>query len=453
MTPMPAIDWNAAREEVVRHLQRLIAIDTTNPPGNEAACARYLAEVVAAEGIASTLLEPAPGRAMLVATLRGDGSGGGPVMLLAHMDVVGVERAGWSVDPFGGELRDGYVYGRGAIDDKGMLAANLVTTLLIKRHVLDAGGRLTRDVVFLATADEESGGEFGMAWLVAHHPDLLRVSFAINEGGRTRVVKGGARYLAIQTAEKLSHVVKLVAHGPPGHAAVPLRDNAILRLGRALAALAAHEEPVRLTETTRQFFAGLAPLWPDRAQGEAMRDVTSSDPAKVRAAGAVLAAVPLLDAVLRAGISPTVIEGGVRHNVIPAEASVALNVRTLPGQPLDVVLARIRTAIGDDRVTVEVLDRSADVAASDVASPMFAALADAARALDPAMVVVPYQSNGATDSARLRALGVQAYGVLPFPMPPEDEERMHGHDERVAVESLLFGTQLLFEAVRRVTAA
>ena len=451
MTTIPAIDWNAARDEVVRHLQRLIAIDTTNPPGNEAACARYLADVLAADGIESRQLDPAPGRAMLVATLRGDGSAGGAAMLLAHMDVVGVDRAGWTVDPFGGELRDGYVYGRGAIDDKGMLAANLVATLLLKRHVLDAGGRLSRDVVFLATADEETGGEFGMAWLVAHHPDVLRAEFAINEGGRTRVVSPSVRYLAIQTAEKLSHVVRLVAHGPPGHAAVPLRDNAILRLGRALAALAAHEEPVLLTETTRAFFGGLAPIWPDRAQGEAMRDIVSGDAQRVRKAGSVLAAVPLLDAVLRAGVSPTVVQGGTQFNVIPAEASVVLNVRTLPGQPLDEVLARLRTAVGDERVTLEVVHRADDVAASNVGSPMFDALAAAARALDPRMVVVPYQSNGATDSARLRALGVQAYGVLPFPMPPEDEERMHGHDERVAVESLLFGTRLLFEAVSRVS--
>lgn len=450
MTAVPPIDWSAVRIEVVRHLQTLIAFDTTNPPGNEAACARYLAEVLAAEGIESRMLEPAPGRAILLATLRGDASGGGAVMLLAHMDVVGVDRAGWTVDPFRGELRDGYVYGRGAIDDKGMLAANLVATLLLKRNVIDAGGRLSRDVIFLATADEETGGAFGMAWLAANHPELLQAQFAINEGGRTRVVSKDVRYLAIQTAEKLSHVVRIVAHGPPGHAAVPLRDNAILRLGRALAALAAHEEPVRLTETTRQFFGGLAPIWPDRAQGEAMRDVVSADAERVRRGGAVLAAMPLLDAVLRAGISPTVVQGGAQLNVIPAEASAVLNVRTLPGQPLEEIVTRLQAAIGDEGVAVEVTHHPDDVAASDVGSPLFAALADAARTLDPAMVVVPYQSNGATDSARLRALGVQAYGVLPFPMSPEDEERMHGHDERVAVESLLFGTRLLFDALHRV---
>src|SRR5690349_17370013 len=205
---------------------------------------------------------PLPNRAAVYARLRGDGSKR-PVMLLAHMDVVGVERDKWSCDPFSGVVRDGDLYGRGAIDDKGMLAANLMALLTLKRDVIDRGGTLTRDVVFLATADEETGGACGMQWLVAKHRDLLDVEFVINEGGRTRIIEGGKRYLAVQTAEKISHMVTVTARGPAGHAAIPLEGNAIFRLARAVARIADYREPVTLTTTTRRFFGSLSRVWPN----------------------------------------------------------------------------------------------------------------------------------------------------------------------------------------------
>jgi acetylornithine deacetylase/succinyl-diaminopimelate desuccinylase-like protein len=384
-----------------------------------------------------------------VARLRGDGSRR-PVVLMAHMDVVGVEAAGWSVEPFGGVVRDGYVYGRGAIDDKGMLAANLVTMLLLRRHVLDAGGALARDVVFVATSDEEASGEFGMGWLLAHHPELVRGEFALNEGGRTRVVRGRPLYVAVQTAETVPHVVTVTARGDGGHASVPLPGNPVFRLGRALAAVGAWRPPTVVTPTTREFFAELARVWPDRGEARAMADVVSRDPNRVRRGALVLRRVPTFDAVLRAGVSAVMTRGGIRSNVIPAEASATLDVRTLPGQSVDAVVARLRRAVGDPLVTISVTERGDDAPPSDHASPMFRAIADAVRALDPGMATVPYLSTGATDSARLRAWGMQAFGVLPFPLSQDDEERMHGNDERVPVASLLFGTRLIYEAVRRV---
>src|SRR5882724_10361131 len=179
-----------------------------------------------AEGIETKLLEPVENRAQLIGRIRGTGARR-PVMLLAHMDVVGVERASWTHDPFGGEIADGYVYGRGAIDDKGMLAANLMVMLPVKRMLVKSGGKLERDVVFVATSDEEAGGEWGMGWLVTHHPEQLDAEYALNEGGRTRIIEGGQRYLAVQSAEKVSHVVTVTAHGSAGHAAIPLPDNAV----------------------------------------------------------------------------------------------------------------------------------------------------------------------------------------------------------------------------------
>ena len=442
-------DWEAARGETLGLLQRLIRIVTVNPPGNEVFLARELATIFAGEGIEARLIEPSPGRAALVARLRGTG-GRGPVLLMAHMDVVGVEPDKWTVDPFGGVVQGGYLYGRGAIDDKGMLAANLETMLLIKRHVVDAGIPLERDVIFLATSDEETGGDWGLGWIVDHHADLIRADFALNEGGRTRIVGGGRMYLAIQTSEKVSHAVRVTATGPDGHAAIPLAGNAVLRLGRALAAIGDHAEPVRLTPTTRRFFGDLADLWPVPEEREAMADVASSSQSRVRRGAKRIAAIPVLDALLRNGISATMLEGGVRTNVIPTSVSATLNVRTLPGESVDDVVSRLQAAIADEKVTVEVIDRGVDAPASDPDSPLFTAIAESARAQREDIVVVPYLSTGATDSARLRRIGIPCYGILPFPMVPEDEGRMHGHDERIPVESLHFGTRLIHDTIRRV---
>jgi acetylornithine deacetylase/succinyl-diaminopimelate desuccinylase-like protein len=442
-------DWQSADAETVSRLQAIIRFDTTNPPGNELPLALYLEAALREEGIDTTRFEPEQNRAVLVGRIRGNGTKR-PVILLAHMDVVGVERARWSMDPFAGEVRDGYLYGRGAIDDKGMLAANLMTMLLLKRTLLKGQSTLSRDVVFLATSDEEAGGEWGMGWLVKHHPEVLDAEFALNEGGRTRIVEGGQRYLAVQSAEKVSHVVTVTAHGSAGHAAVPLPDNAIFRLARALETLARYAEPVLLTEITRKFFGQLAEVWPRELEKNAMLDLVSSDQKRAEAGAKVLSAIPVFDAVLRNGVSPTVVKGGKQFNVIPASAEAVLNVRTLPGHSIDKVVNRLRAIVSEPGISIEITHRGEEAPASDPASEMFAAIAETARELDPKMAVVPYLSTGVTDSARLRTLGVKAYGVLPFPMVQLDEERMHGHDERVPLESLYFGTRLIYGAISRI---
>ena len=443
------IDWSAASRETIAHLQQLIRINTVNPPGNEMAVARYLEATLQAEHIETHLFEPAPNRAAFVARIRGSGAKR-PVIIMAHMDVVGVERAGWSVDPFEGVVKDGYVYGRGAIDDKGMLAANLQTMLLLKRHWVDAGGILSRDVIFVANSDEEAGGEFGMGWLVDNKRELIDAEFVLNEGGRTRIVHDKPLYVAVQNAEKVAHVVTVTAHGPGGHAAIPLDGNAITRLGRALAAIGGHREPTRLTPTTRAFFSQLATVWPDSAERHAMADVTSGDADRVRRGAEVLRHTAVFDAVLRTGISATIVQGGIRTNVIPFEAAATLNIRTLPGESIDEVVATLARLIDDPNVTVEITARGDESPSSDFGSPMFTALAETVQEIAPEMVTVPYLSTGATDSARLRTLGMQAYGILPFPMSQDDEDRMHGNDERVPIVSLDFGTRLIYGAVSRV---
>ena len=442
-------DWARGRLETIEHLRALIRFDTTNPPGNELPLARYLAGVLGAAGIETRLLEPAPLRATLVARIRGTGAKK-PVLLMAHMDVVGVERATWSVDPFAGEIRDGYLYGRGAIDDKGMLASNVTTMVLIQRALRDGAITLERDVIFLATADEEAGHSWGIDWIIANHPDLIRAEFALNEGGRTRVVGGKPLYLAVQSAEKVANIIRLTAHGHAGHASVPLADNAVARLARAVAAIHASPLPLRLLPTTRTFFRELSRVWPDERMRLAMADVASDDAGRAERGALVLRAIPLLDATLRTTVSPTMIAGGIAPNVIPAEASATLNVRTLPGHRIDDVARDLARIVNDAQVEISIVSRGEESPASDFASPMFAAIAEAARALNPELAVVPYLGTGATDSAPMRRFGVQAFGILPFPMEQSDEERMHGNDERISLDSLEFGTRLIHDAIVRV---
>jgi acetylornithine deacetylase/succinyl-diaminopimelate desuccinylase-like protein len=450
-TPLDAQepDWSAASKETLANLQAMIRMNTVNPPGNELQVARYLEEQLKREGIETHLFEPAPGRGSLVARIKGNGSKQ-PVLIMGHMDVVGVERDHWSVDPFAAEIKDGYLYGRGAIDDKGMLAANLETMLLLKRNVVDKGGVLARDVIFVANSDEEQSGEWGMGWLIKNHPELIKAEIALNEGGRTRIVGGKRLYVAVQNTEKVPHTVTLTAHGPGGHASIPLAGNAILRLGRALAKIGDHKEPVQVNPTTRQFFSELSRVWPVAAERKAMADVASADTRRVQRGARMLERIPVFDAVLRNGISATILQGGIRTNVIPTDATAKLNIRTLPGQSIDAVVKRLQRVVGDPLVDIAVTDRGEDSPASDFHSPMFTAIRESVSALDPSMTVVPYLSTGATDSARLRSWGMQAFGLLPFPMNQDDEDRMHGNDERVPLASLDFGTRMIYGAISRV---
>ena len=442
--------WDDVTRETVTHVQSLIRINTVNPPGNEMAAARYLDTVLRADGIETWLDEPAPGRAALVARIRGDGSHR-PLLLLAHMDVVGVEPEKWTVPPFGGDVQDGYLYGRGAIDDKGMLACNLMAMRLIRLAMKTTHRQPTRDIVFVATSDEETGGTFGIDWILEHRRDLVDAEFALNEGGRVRVVDGRRLYCAVQCAEKVPHNVIVTARGPGGHAAVPHAGNAITRLTNALARITAHVEPLALSEVTRAFFGQLAAIWPDVSIREAMADLTSADPSRVVRGAAMLGEIPSMNAVLRTGISPTLISGGIRSNVIPTEAQATLNIRSLPGVTIEDVLVRLRSLVDDPNVTLHVRSSGDDAPLSPIDSPMFRAIAASVADLDDAILTVPYLSTGATDSAALRQAGIACYGVLPFPLTQQDEDRMHGHDERVSLDALGFGVRLVTGIVQRMT--
>jgi acetylornithine deacetylase/succinyl-diaminopimelate desuccinylase-like protein len=278
----------------------------------------------------------------------------------------------------------------------------------------------------------------------------MRARFALNEGGRTRIVGGKPLYLAVQCAEKVAHTVNVIAHGPPGHASIPLEGNAVARLARALAAITSAPLPVRLLPATTTFFHELSRVWPEAAERAAMADVASRERDRVRRGALVLRGVPYFDATLRTGISPTMLHAGVAPNVIPTEATATLNVRTLPGHPIERVIAYLERRIADRLVDVVLVHRGEESPSSDFESAMFRAIAECAHELNPDLAVVPYLGTGATDSSRLRRFGVQTYGVLPFPMDREDEERMHGHDERLPLTSLEFGVKLLYGTLLRV---
>ncbi|MEO7964403.1 MAG: M20/M25/M40 family metallo-hydrolase, partial [Gemmatimonadaceae bacterium] len=289
--------WEPILWETVAHLQTLIRLDSVNPPGNEMVVARYLDDVLRGAGMETWLDEPVAGRASLIARIRGTGAER-PLLLMAHMDVVGVEKEKWTMQPFGAEILDGQIYGRGAIDDKGMLATNLETMLLVRRAI-DAGAPLpTRDIIFLATSDEETGGVFGIDWVMENRRALIDAEFALNEGGRVRIVGGRTLYCAVQCAEKVPHNVTVTARGPGGHAAIPLEGNAIARLARALSAIHLHREPFALSPITHTFFRQLAAVWPEPEVRRAMRDVSADDPKRVARGARALKRIPSFDAVV-----------------------------------------------------------------------------------------------------------------------------------------------------------
>jgi acetylornithine deacetylase/succinyl-diaminopimelate desuccinylase-like protein len=438
-------DWTQARGEAVKMLSGLVQIDTSNPPGNETKAAEYLKAILDKEGIPSEIVALEPGRGNLIARLRGNGKGR-PILLLGHTDVVAVERDKWTVDPFGGIVKDGYVYGRGATDNKGGVAANVEVFLLLHRLKVP----LQRDVILLAQGGEENSAPTGIRFLVAQHWDKIACEYALDEGGTTRLNGGKVQFVGVETAEKTPWRVRLVARGTAGHSSVPRADNAIVHLAAAVAKVGALRMPVRLNETSRAFLAGLAKIGPPE---DAALVAGLLDPGATPAAEEKLRAKnPSLDALVRTTISPTIIRGGIRENVIPTEAEAVLNVRAVPGEDLPAFLAALGKLIDDP--AVEVIGPPAAAATtppSSTNSPMFQALERAQAAMFPHAVTLPRMLSGATDMAPLRAKGVQAYG-LGAVETVEDTDRVHGHDERISIEGLGKLVELIYRAVTDVAA-
>ena len=440
----PGIDTSALSREALVWLVQLIQINTTNPPGNEAAAAKYIAGILQREGIASETLEVAPGRSALVARLRSAAfsNPARALLLVAHMDVVGAERTRWSVDPFGAVMKDGYIYGRGALDDKAMLAANLATFIALKR----SGARLNRDVIFLATDDEEANGEASVKTLIAKNWDKFAAGFAINEGGEV-VAKGGkVQYVAVQASEKVSVNVAVIAKGPSGHASVPTKENAVVHLAAAVAKIGSYTPPAHINSVVRRYFEGLAAISDDEI-AKWIRSLEASDRGE-HAQRVISDANPQWNAMLRDTIAPSMLTAGVRPNVIPGEARAILNVRLLPGDTIDVVLGELSKLVNDPQVRFEV-QPNAGLAAptSSLENDFYASINRVAAQDFGGAPVLPFQSSWYTDSAQLRLHNVQAYGLWPFPVTEEDLRRMHGDDERLPIASFNKGIEFMLHLV------
>jgi acetylornithine deacetylase/succinyl-diaminopimelate desuccinylase-like protein len=358
------------------------------------------------------------------------------------MDVVGVQREKWSVDPFAAVIKDGYLYGRGAIDDKGMVIANLAVMVALKR----SGARLDRDVIYLAEGDEEQGGDYGIEFAIQKHWDKIACGFAINEGGRVFVKDGKIQYVGVQASEKIPVNVTVVATGPSGHGSMPRKDNAVVHLAAAVARIGTYEAPPQPNTITRRYFEQLSKAEePELAKW--MRALETPE-RRESAARRLSEASPMWSSMLRNSIAPTMLRAGIRENVVPSEARANLNIRLLPGNTAEMVVADLTKLVNDTQIRFEIEPSLRQPSPpSSLESELYQAIERVAPTVFSNAIVMPFMSTGATDSAQLRLRNVQAYGLLPFPMTEQDDARMHADDERIPLESFRKGIEFLYRVV------
>ena len=447
MTAPGDAEWKVLGDEATALLSQYLRINTTNPPGNEIGAARWLADVLRRDGIEARIFEPAPGKANLYARLSGDGSAR-PLILLNHMDVVLASREYWTVDPFSGLIKDGYVWGRGALDMKGEAIAQLMTMLILKRaHV-----PLKRDIIFLATADEEIGAGVGAAWIIDRQADLVKnAEFLLNEGGLTRADgRGGVEFYGIGTTEKSPFWLDVTARGTAGHGSRPTPDNPVHRLIRALNRIAEWRTPLTVTPAVERSFRDLATIERDSTARRWLGDIRTAlrDSVAVRAITADLT----YNALLRNTISITGLRGSDKTNVIPPIATAAIDVRLLPGQDPAVFLADLTRVIGDSAVSVRPQGPNWPATESSTETEMFRAITDVAHARHPNALVTTLMLAGFTDSHYFRRMGIASYGLGPFPLTQGDSRGVHGNDERVSIDALRSGVRFYYDVVARVAA-
>lgn len=438
------IDWQAIENEAIGYFKDLLRIDTTNPPGNERAAADYIARVLDREGISYQILESEPGRASLVARLKGSGAKG-PLLLNGHLDVVPVEPDKWTHPPFEAVEADGCIWGRGAIDMKNMVTMGLMTLILLKRQ----GVKLERDVIFSAVADEEAGSNKGAVFLATKHPDLVRAEYVLNEVGGHTLYMGDARFYPIQVSEKGICWFELVAQGEPGHGSMPHPGNAVVKLARALAALGKTRLPQHNTAVVENFLRTLsrgAPppqkqvmplLLQPRLAGHLLGLIEKQDVS--RAIG--------LNAMLRNTATPTMVSAGQKVNVIPSKATARVDGRVLPGHSVEDFLREVQAVVGPE-LKINVIEQH-EGTNFPTTTPLFEAICRGVERHDPGATPVPYMIPGFTDSFAYARLGAICYGFSPVRLGPElNFTRMyHGHDERIPTDGFRWGLRVLHEVV------
>ena len=437
------MNWDPLSDEATRYLQEYLQINTTNPPGNEVEGARFFKNIFDKESIPCRLFEPSPGRGNLLAALKGNGKKR-PLLLLNHMDVVPVEKETWAFDPFAGTINDGYVYGRGALDDKSMGIVEMMVLLIMKRE----GITLERDLLFLATADEEIGGNWGVQWALENISSLKESEYAINEGGYIILSETGVPdCYEVSSGQKVLFQLKLRAKGTSGHGSMPHHDNPNVKLIQALERVTKWDPPFNILPMVREFFLKMASKEPPDKRRffedveEGLRDPSFSN---------WLSLNPIYNAMVRDTISLTVLQGGNKVNVIPSESTAMLDCRLIPGSSKENFLREIRARAGSE-VEVEVSGEGQSLPPSPLDTDLFRAVKKFAAKHDPDCPVVPHLLSGATDSRFLREKGITAYDFCPFRLTEKELLRVHGNNERIAIENLRFGMRMLAEIVTEIS--
>jgi acetylornithine deacetylase/succinyl-diaminopimelate desuccinylase-like protein len=438
--PAPApkpIHYDELTQEAVAFLQQYVRINTTNPPGNELGAAKMLKEKFLADGIPATVWEPAPGRGIVAARLRGTGRHAKALVLLSHMDVVPANPKEWQLPPFSGQIRDGEIWGRGTLDAKGPGVIELMAMLALKR----AGILLDRDVIFLATGDEEEGGKIGAGWMVGHEASVFAdAQYLLNEGGGIMSRPNGRKYYGVSLSEKTPLWLRLTATGESGHAAVPPDNTAVTRLIAALDRLAVYRAPLRVINPVRDYFRAIAQL--DGGPPEfsnlaiALRNV---------AFATKFVSEPRQNALVRDTFTPTVLTGSQKANIIPASASAEIDSRLLPGDNPQQIVADLRKVIADDTIKVDVM-LNFPAESSPRKSELMTAIGKLA-ATDNT-VVIPMMIAGFTDSHYFREKGLDCYGFIPIAASTAEVRGVHGLNERVAVKELGAAVRRMVELLK-----
>lgn len=436
------------KEEVVELLGDLIRINTTNPPGNETLAAKFLAEKLSEDGLPCEVLESSNGRGSVVTRIKGRRQK--PcLLLLSHLDVVPAMAKEWSVDPFEGTVKDGLVWGRGARDCKDLVAIEAVVMKLLARSEFKPKG----DIIFAATADEEKGGGAGVGWLVENYPEKIRAEYVINEGGGFSIPVQGKHIFTVQTAEKGVMWMKVRAGGSPGHGSIPgVADNAVLRMAEVIRRLGNHRSKIMVVSTVKKFIQGISKE-KDAATGvleKLLANPVIADEVLDQMAKKEKGMAEFLRAMLRATMTPTVVHGGTKENIIPSECEGAVDCRILPGQTRETLLREVKDVLkGIDKLTFDFIQAD-EPTESPLNTPLFVHIEETLKEFVPDCAVVPFMMTGGTDSRFLRRLGSVCYGFQPFKtdMPLDDLVRMaHGIDERVSMENLVFGVSVLYRLV------
>ena len=443
------IDWGEVGEESIDHLVELIQINSTNPPGNETDVTDYLSAVLAAEGIESETYALVESRANLVARAIGNGSKR-PILIMGHTDVVDVQTDRWSVAPFSGLRQDGFIYGRGSLDDKDNVAAGLMIMKLLKRY----GVELDRDIIFLAESGEEGTPEVGINFMLDKHFDVIDAEYCLAEGGQNVIQDDQVITVGIETTEKMPRRVTLIARGTPGHGSKPTLDNAVVILANAVAKAGSWDTEVRFNETTRAYFQRMSEIASDDDAFRYSNIENPEEAAKIQQH--FLENFPYHYSISRTSVAPTVIDAGFRRNVIPSEASAVIDIRMLPDESTDNFYAQLAAVIDDPRVEIvpEKIYRPA-APPSNIDNEMFQTLERVAKNMYPNATVLPIMQTAATDMAQVRAMGMQAYGIGPARTIEEINSGFgaHGDNERISEEAFIDLVKYMWNVVIEMAAS